>query len=81
MIVNGLYLYSALPVFWPLKALYTTCPIHTHSHTDATMQGAIYSSEAETNHSHNLGFSILPVYFDIQTGVAEGQTGLPISGH
>ncbi len=40
--VNGLYLYSAFLVFWPLKALYTTGAIHTHNHTDgeAAMQGA-----------------------------------------
>ena len=42
-----LHFYSAFPVYWLLKVLKNTCPIHTHIHTlmaEAEMQGANCSS-------------------------------------
>ena len=56
--VNGLYLYSAFLVFWPLKALLhyeSHSPIHTHSYAE-WVQGLPCKvptcPSEETNHSH-----------------------------
>ena len=74
--VNGLYLYSAFLVFWPLKVLLhymSHSPIHTHSYTDDRGYHAGYqpAHQEEINHSYtfthrwrsnrsNLGLSVLP---------------------
>lgn len=56
--VNGLPLYNALLVFWPLKALYTTDQIHPiHTLTQTLMAGTDADGTAIRS---NLGSSILP---------------------
>ena len=53
-----LHFYSAFPVYWPLKALYSTCHIHPFKHTFTYTEGRGCHARCQLLIRSNLGFRI-----------------------